>query len=178
MTSVYHCASDDYLREDDHVNRFTMNEWIEETGAEVKVMENEMQSPCSFPEWIRWNGKKAHPDRCMKKRLGPYSSCQWVPLKSTSVWFLSGRTCENIQKDFNDYPSYLFLNFNRENCRLTTTHRPLLYHTDKTPSSWEERCNQKQKVWSNLNNKFIQSFCVPFPTKTHETSTVWGTDSG
>ena len=50
MISVYHCASDDYLREDDHVNRLTMNEWIEETGAEVTVMENEMQSPCSFPE--------------------------------------------------------------------------------------------------------------------------------
>lgn len=30
MISVYHCTSGDYLREDDHVNRFMMNEWIEE----------------------------------------------------------------------------------------------------------------------------------------------------
>lgn len=134
MTSVYHWASDDYLREDDHVNRFTMNEWIEETGAEVKVMENEMQSPCSFPEWIWWNGKKAHPNRCMKKRLGPYSLCQWVPLNQHLYGFFQAEHVKIFRKTSVIIQVTCF-STSIEKTTLTTTHRPLLYHTDKTPSS-------------------------------------------
>lgn len=62
---------------------------------------------------------------------------------------VSGRAYGNIQKDFNDYPRYLFLNFNRENCKLTTTHRPLLNHTDKIPSS--PATGKKDAI---KNNKF------------------------